>query len=186
MPKFTRRDAAAGLSAMFLAGAAQGQTTSSSQGGLSSAEKERQAFRFLNLKMFVEVDSDRNGGAMGAVRVFVPPGAGPAPHVHSRENEFFTVLRGRYRFRHGDHEMDGLPGSTIFMPKGIPHVFRNLADEPGEHIVTLVPGGMEKLFREVSAAGLQMPQDKARYDELCAKYGLKNLPPDSLPLSVDR
>lgn len=48
--------------------------------------------------------------------------------------------------------------------------------------MTLAPGGMEKLFREVSSAGLQMPRDKARYDEICAKYGLKNLPPDSLPL----
>lgn len=120
MPKPTRRDAAAGLSAMYFAGAAQAQTASHPQAGLSSAEKERQAFPFLNLKMFIEVDSDHNSGAMGAVRVLVPPGAGPAPHVHSREDEFFTVLRGRYRFRHGDHEMEGLPGSTVFMPKGIP------------------------------------------------------------------
>src|SRR3712207_1832397 len=109
MPRLTRRDAAAGLSDMFFAGAAQGQTGSHPPAAWSSAEKERQAFSFLNLKMFIEVDSDRNGGTMGAVRVFVPPGAGPPPHVHSREDEFFTVLRGRYRFRHGDHEMEGLP-----------------------------------------------------------------------------
>lgn len=150
---------------------------------LSSADKERQAFSFLDLKMFVEVDSDDTKGEMAVVRVFVPPGSGPAPHVHSREDEFFTVLRGRYRFRHGDEEMEGQPGTTLLMPRGIPHVFRNVGDEPGEHLVTLVPGGMEKLFREVSAAKLQMPRDKAKYDELCGKYGLRNLPPDDLPLS---
>ena len=52
----------------------------------------------------------------------------------------------------------------MFMPRGIPHVFRNLSDEPGEHVLTLIPGGLEKLFREVSAAQIQLPRDKAKYD----------------------
>ena len=183
--KMTRRDAAAGVSALVFgaAGVAQAQPASHRHQAASSSEKERQAFSFLDLKMFVEVDSDDTKGAMAAVRVFVPPGAGPAPHVHSREDEFFTVVRGRYRFRHGDEEVDAAPGSVMFMPRGIPHVFRNLSDEPGEHVLTLVPGGLEKLFREVSAAQIQLPRDKAKYDELCAKYGLRNLPPGSLPLS---
>jgi quercetin dioxygenase-like cupin family protein len=183
--KMTRRDVAAGVSivACGVVGAARAQPAGHRHPTLSSADKERQAFNFLDLKMYVEVDSDDTKGAMAVVRVFVPPGAGPAPHVHSREDEFFTVVRGRYRFRHGDEELDGSPGSTLLMPRGIPHVFRNLSDEPGEHLVTLVPGGLEKLFREVSAAKLQMPRDKAKYDELCGKYGLRNLPPDALPLS---
>ena len=181
----TRRGAAAGVSALFFgsAGAGQAQPAGHQHQTLSSAQKEQQAFNFLDLKMFVEVDSDDTKGAIAVVRVFVPPGAGPAPHVHSREDEFFTVVRGRYRFRHGDEEMDAPPGSTIFMTRGISHVFRNVSDEPGEHVLTLSPGGLEKLFREVSAAQLQMPRDKAQYDALCAKYGLRNLPPDSLPLS---
>ena len=185
--RMTRREAAAGLSGLVVAsaGAAQAQPASHRHATLSSAQKEQQAFSFLDLKMFVEVDSDDTKGEMAVVRVFVPPGAGPAPHVHSREDEFFTVVRGRYRFRHGDEEMDGAAGSAVFMPRGIPHVFRNLSDQPGEHVLTPVPGGLEKLFREVSAAQIQMPRDKAQYDALCAKYGLRNLPPDSLPLSKD-
>ncbi|HEX5005668.1 MAG TPA: cupin domain-containing protein, partial [Hyphomonadaceae bacterium] len=141
-----------------------------------------QAFRFLALKMFVEIESDDTKGAVGVVRVFVPPGAGAAPHVHSREDEVFTVVRGHYRFRHGDQVMDAPAGTVVFLPRGIPHTFRNVSDEPGEHVLTLIPGGLEKCFREVSAAGLQMPGDKAKIDEIVAKYGLTNLPPSSLPL----
>ena len=183
----TRRGAAAGVSALLFgsAGTGQAQPASHQHQTLSSSQKEQQAFKFLDLKMFVEVDSDDTKGAIAVVRVFVPPGAGPAPHVHSREDEFFTVVRGRYQFRHGDEQVDAPPGSTIFMTRGIPHVFRNVSDQPGEHVLTLVPGGLEKLFREVSAAQLQMPRDKAKYDALCAKYGLRNLSPDSLPLSKD-
>ena len=79
--------------------------------------------------------------------------------------------------------MDAPAGTVLFMRRGIPHTFRNVGDEPGEHLVTLVPGGLEKMFREVSAAGVRMPADKARYDEIAAKYGMRNLPPDSLPFT---
>src|SRR5687768_12983639 len=100
---------------------------------LSSAQKEQQAFQFQALKMFVEVDSDDTKGAVATVRIFVPPGAGAAPHVHSREDEVFLVVRGHYRFRHGDHEVDAPEGTTVYMPKGVPHTFRNVGKEPGEH-----------------------------------------------------
>ena len=183
--RITRRGATAGVSALLVgaAGTGRAQPASHRHQTLSSAQKEQQAFTFLDLKMFVEVDSDDTKGSIAVVRVFVPPGAGGAPHVHSREDEVHTVVRGHYRYRHGDEEVDAPPGTTIFMPRGIPHTFRNVGDEPGEHELTLVPGGLEKAFREVSAARLQMPRDKAKYDELSAKYGVRNLPPDSLPLS---
>jgi mannose-6-phosphate isomerase-like protein (cupin superfamily) len=183
----TRRSAAAGVSALFVgsAGAGQAQPAGHRHQTLSSAQKEQQGFNFLALKMFVEVDSDDTKGGVAIVRVFVPPGAGAAPHVHSREDEIHTVVRGHYRYRHGDEEVDAPPGTTIFMPRGIPHTFRNVGEEPGEHELTLVPGGLEKAFREVSAARLQMPRDQAKYDEISAKYGVRNLPPDSLPLSTN-
>lgn len=186
MTGMTRRSAVAGVSALIVgsAGAAQAPMANHRHQATSSAEKERQAFPFLALKMFVEVDSDDTNGAVAVVRVFVPPGAGAAPHVHSREDEVFTIERGHYRMRHGDEEVDAPAGSVVFMPKGIPHRFVNVSNEPGEHVLTLVPGGLEKLFREISTAGLEMPRDRARYDELLAKYGLRNLPPDSLPFST--
>jgi mannose-6-phosphate isomerase-like protein (cupin superfamily) len=183
--RITRRGAAAGVSALVVGAAGAGQAQPAEHQGqtLSSVRKEQQGFDFLALKMFVEVDSDETKGAVAVVRVFVPPGAGAAPHVHAREDEIHTIVRGHYRYRHGDEEMDAPPGTTIFMPRGVPHTFRNVGDEPGEHEVTLVPGGLEKAFRDVSAAGLQMPRDKAKYDEISARYGVRNLPPDSLPLS---
>ena len=180
----SRRHAVLGaLSLPLLAKAAEGLAQDHPHPAANAAQKERDAFPFLALKMYVEVDSDDTEGRVAVVRVFVPPGAGAAPHVHSREDEFFTVLRGHYRFRHGDQEVDAPAGTTLFLRRDIPHTFRNVGDAPGEHLVTLVPGGLEKMFREVSTAGVRMPADKARYDEIAAKYGMRNLPPDSLPLT---
>ena len=172
--------------ALLVPSAGKAQLASHLHQAKAPGEKAQQAFDFLDLKMFVEVDSDDTKGAVAVVRTYVPPGAGAAPHVHSREDEVFTVVRGHYRFRHGDDEVDAPAGSTIFMPRGVPHTFRNISNEPGEHLLTLIPGGLEKLFREVSAAKFQMPRDKAKLDELNANYGLRVLPPDSLPLSSAR
>jgi mannose-6-phosphate isomerase-like protein (cupin superfamily) len=184
--KVTRRGLAASALLFGVGGAAQAHALSHAHAPLSAAEKERQAFKFQALKMFVEVDSDDTQGAVAVVRVYVPPGAGAAPHVHSREDELFLVVRGHYRFRHGDEEVDAPAGTTIYMPKGVPHTFRNIGDEAGEHLVTLVPGGLEKYFREVSAAGLRAPRDSQRLAAMAAPYGLRLLPPDALPLSIPR
>lgn len=177
---------AAGAGAAAGTGAALAQQSHDRHQPLSTAEKERQAFPFLAMKMFVEIDSDDTKGAISVVRVFVPPDNGPPPHVHSREEEVHTVLRGHYRYRHGDVEVDAPPGTTIFMPRGVPHVFKNVSNEPGEHLLTVLPGGLEKMFREVSAAKLQLPRDLDRLAAISGKYGLTNLPPSALPLSTSR
>jgi quercetin dioxygenase-like cupin family protein len=166
------------------AGAAQTQAAIHSRQPVSSIQKAQQAFPFLALRVFVEVDCAATNGAVAILRIFVPPGQGAAPHVHSREDEIHTVLRGHYRYRHGNEEVEAPAGTTLFMPRGIPHTFRNIGEEPGEHLLTLLPGGLEKWFREVSAAAIQLPRDRARYDEISARYGMRSVPPESLPLST--
>lgn len=87
-----------------------------------------------------------------------------------------------------DHstEVDAPAGTVVFLKRGEPHTFRNISQEPGEHTVTLVPGGLENFFREVSENGVQMPRDSAKRSEIGNKYGLTHLPPAALPLSESR
>jgi mannose-6-phosphate isomerase-like protein (cupin superfamily) len=153
---------------------------------LSSTEKEQAAFPFLSMRVFVEIDSRDTGGAAAVLRIFVPPGQGAPPHIHSREDEVFSIVRGRYRFRHGDTEVDAPAGTIVFLKRGEPHTFRNVSDEPGEHTVTVIPGGLENFFREVSDNQVQLPRDSAKLAEIGQKYGLTHLPLASLPLSTER
>lgn len=177
---------AAGAGALGAAGTSQAQHHPAEPYSPAAAEKMGQAFPFLALKVVVEVESAATQGVVSIIRVFVPAGEGPPPHVHSREDEIHTVVRGHYRYRHGDMEIDAPAGTIIFMPRGSPHVFRNVGDEPGEHLVQFIPGGLEQMFREVSAAGVQMPRDSAKYDEISAKYGIRNLSRAELPLSAPK
>ena len=45
-----------------------------------------------------KIPSHKTGGAYALFEAATPPGAGPPPHVHHREDEAFYVLEGEYEF----------------------------------------------------------------------------------------
>src|SRR5262245_6973301 len=101
-PASTRRGFLLAAGAIATACAAHAQQGHAMPKALTVAEKEKLACPFLALKVFVEIDSEETKGAVSMLRIFVPPGEGPPPHVHEREDEIHTVVRGHYRYRHGD------------------------------------------------------------------------------------
>jgi quercetin dioxygenase-like cupin family protein len=65
-------------------------------------------------------------GQLLAFDLFLEPGAHvPARHSHPRQEECFTVVSGRVRFRLGRQSIDGSPGTRVSVPAGTAHWFRN-------------------------------------------------------------
>ena len=75
-------------------------------------------YRFL-------VTGAETGGAYFAMEAVVPPGGGPPPHTHAREDETFYVLEGRVDFRLGDERVTAGPGDFVNVPRGRVHNFHN-------------------------------------------------------------
>src|SRR4051812_18557641 len=75
-------------------------------------------YRFLA----VSADTDGKYALWEAV---VPPGGGPPPHVHSREEEGFYILEGEITFTIGDKRIVATAGMFANMPVGTPHSFKN-------------------------------------------------------------
>jgi quercetin dioxygenase-like cupin family protein len=44
----------------------------------------------------VKCSGEDTGGAFTLIEVLVPPGSGPPPHIHRREDEMFYVLAGEF------------------------------------------------------------------------------------------
>jgi mannose-6-phosphate isomerase-like protein (cupin superfamily) len=107
----------------------------------------------------------------------VPPGAGPPLHFHAREDESFYVLDGMFRFKGGETVELAGRGATVFIPRGMPHTFRNDGAETGRLLVTMTPGGFEGFFLAVEAEGLSPPEDMERIGALAAQYGLSFVGP---------
>ena len=71
------------------------------------------------------------GGAYAIVEQVSQPGSGPPLHMHHREDEGFYVLEGDYEFTVGDRILRVTPGTYLFAPRGIPHIFKCVGTKPG-------------------------------------------------------
>ncbi|MDP1798042.1 MAG: cupin domain-containing protein [Planctomycetaceae bacterium] len=116
----------------------------------------------------------------------VPPGGGPPPHVHSREEEGFYVIEGAITFQIGTERVVATVGMFANMPVGTPHSFKNETDQPARMLITIAPAGLEEMFFEVGvpvAAGsvTAAPPSPAEVEKLLSRapsYGVEiQLPP---------
>lgn len=130
----------------------------------SIAGNERIARAPFGGKIIIHATAEQTGGAFGIWENFVPPGQGPAPHMHTRETEVFRVLRGVFRFRCGDQEFDAPAGSVVTLPPHVEHHWFNMSDELGQMLGIVTPGGFEQLFIQIEAQGAKTEEEIARIE----------------------
>jgi CMP-N,N'-diacetyllegionaminic acid synthase len=58
------------------------------------------------------------------------PGEGNRLHYHPQWNEWWYILRGKWKWNIGDEEREILPGQLVFMPKNVWHKITAIGDEP--------------------------------------------------------
>jgi quercetin dioxygenase-like cupin family protein len=66
-----------------------------------------------------------DGSGLDWELVLAPGGRVPSSHAHPRQEEYFTVLAGRMRFRVGRRRVIAGPGDTVRVPPGTVHHFAN-------------------------------------------------------------
>ena len=65
-------------------------------------------------------------------------------HLHTAATEFYFVVAGRARFTVGDEIVDGTPGTTMYLPIGLPHAIET-DDEPVEVLYGFTPSDIAAL-----------------------------------------
>src|SRR6476661_6941403 len=134
---------------------------------------------------FLATGEDTNG-KYALWEAIVPPGGGPPPHVHSREEEGFYVLEGEITFTIAEKRLVAGPGMFANMPVGTPHSFKNESSKPARMLISVAPAGLEQMFFEfgvplAEGATTAMPPTKEEIERLLAvapKYGIQiKLPP---------
>lgn len=115
----------------------------------------------------------------------VPPGGGPPPHVHSREEEGFYVLEGEITFTIDGERIVAKAGTFANMPIGTPHSFKNESARPARMLISVAPAGLENMFFEVGVpltegTSAPLPPTKEEIERLLAaapRYGVRILLP---------
>lgn len=131
----------------------------------------------------VLMGGDVTGGQVALGEACLPARtSGPGLHVHSREDEAVYVAEGVLTVRIDDDVFDAPTGTVVWLPRGEPHTFANLSDEPVRTFGVITPAGLEGMFREAEdhAASLDGPPDLARMADVAARYGVTHLGPGLL------
>lgn len=114
-----------------------------------------------------------------------PPGGGPPLHIHTRHEELFFVLEGEISFWLDGQVINRSVGGTAFVPRGIPHCFKNCSDRRARVLILFTPGDIEGFFdfgKPLANGGA--PSDEVlmeRIIELGPGYGFELLGPSPLP-----
>lgn len=73
------------------------------------------------------------------------------PHAHHGFMKILYVLEGQYRFRVGDTEFSGGPGTLAVVPRGSAHTFTT--ETGGRILFVSSPSGNEEFFLEMGKLG---------------------------------
>lgn len=92
---------------------------------------------------------EETDGKYATFEAIVPPGSGPPPHIHSREEESFLVLEGEMTFQLGEDRIVANEGTFLNMPVGSLHAFKNESDKTARLLISVAPAGLEQMFFEV-------------------------------------
>lgn len=101
----------------------------------------------------------------------VEPGVGIPPHIHTKEDEIFRVVKGQVEIMVNGKTSILKEGDTAFAPKNLPHSWKVVGTEKAKMITSAFPAGIEHMFKELAKlpAG---PPDFAKVSEICGKHGI--------------
>ncbi len=94
--------------------------------------------------------------------LLAPGGRVPSSHAHPEQEECFTVLEGRMRFRVGGRRITAGPGDTVVVPPGTVHHFANAGPRPARVAVQTWPALSMQELLETAAAMAQAQHAAAR------------------------
>jgi mannose-6-phosphate isomerase-like protein (cupin superfamily) len=135
------------------------------------------SFSFLGFPTKILVSGADTAGASALLDVRIPKNSGPPAHIHSREDEVYFIKSGTFQFLMDGVCMQAGAGTSVYMPKGHFHTFKNISEQTGEQLMFVYPAGIEQLFWEVHELKLKMPDDFKKLDDLAnSKYGIKIVP----------
>lgn len=140
----------------------------------------------INLRF--HIDGPATGSSLTMFEFEVAPGAKvPVAHSHDAYDETIYGLEGTLTLTlvspDGTPQLHYLtPGTSLFIPRGVPHRFDNLHPAPSRSLAVITPGILgAQFFREVaavmrSAMEAQAPPDPAAIGGIMRSHGLTPAP----------
>jgi quercetin dioxygenase-like cupin family protein len=104
----------------------------------------------------------------------VEPGVGIPPHIHTKEDEIFRVIKGQVEIIVDGKSTVLKAGDTAFAPKNIPHSWKVTGTEKAKMITSAFPAGIEVMFKELADLP-PGPPDFEKVAKICGNHGISFL-----------
>jgi quercetin dioxygenase-like cupin family protein len=80
----------------------------------------------------------------------LPAGTASLHHLHHDSDEVAWVIAGEFTFKIGEDVSVGGPGTCAFMPRNVPHAWKNTGNEPGRVLFLYTPAGAGSLIEALA------------------------------------
>ncbi len=107
----------------------------------------------------------------------LPPGTASLHHLHHGSDEVAWVIAGEFTFKIGDEVTVGGPGTCAFMPRDVPHAWKNTGSETGRVLFLYTPADAGGLI-ETLAEG--RPANDDEHARLFVRYRWEVVGPNPL------
>ncbi|MGH2893811.1 MAG: cupin domain-containing protein [Solirubrobacteraceae bacterium] len=122
--------------------------------------------------------ADSTTGSFSVCEVTEDPGSAAPLHVHRAEAEGFYVLQGTIELTCGEDTFTVGAGDFAYTPKGVPHKYIVVGEEPARVLLLFSRPGFESFFTEAGTPLDQPsggPPDPELMHRLADKYELELL-----------
>jgi quercetin dioxygenase-like cupin family protein len=107
----------------------------------------------------------------------LPAGTTSLYHLHRDSDEVAWVLAGEFTFKIGDEVASGGPGTCAFMPRDVPHAWKNTGSETGRVLFLYTPAAAGGLIEALSEG---RPRSEAEHKNLFERHHWEVLGPNPL------
>jgi mannose-6-phosphate isomerase-like protein (cupin superfamily) len=107
----------------------------------------------------------------------LPAGTTSLYHLHRDSDEVAWVLAGEFTFKIGDEVAVGGPGTCAFMPRDVPHAWKNTGSETGRVLFLYTPAAAGGLIEALSE---HRPADADEDEKLFERHRWKVVGPNPL------
>jgi quercetin dioxygenase-like cupin family protein len=139
--------------------------------------KSGEIFQVLGNTITMKVAAADSNGALAMFVEEVPAKAGAPLHVHKAAAETWFVLKGNFKISVNGEIRELGVGDGLFLAPNVPRAFKNIGDEAGQMLFTIVPSGPEGFFEEVSRGNFNPATDLPEIMRIAAKYQLEIVGP---------
>jgi quercetin dioxygenase-like cupin family protein len=125
----------------------------------------------------LKLQSGQTGESIMVFEEVAPAGTATTLHLHRTSDEVMCVLSGEFTFQIGEQVSAGRPGTYVFMPRGIPHAWKNSGADAGRAIFLYTPAEAGTAIEELSRVQHPVSMSDPAVAQIFRRHGWEILEP---------